>query len=258
MARKIAAKKGRRQPQSLSELFGVSSPIHPAQFGVILWEVAEAVERNPDAIMQSVGHLLYSVGALLCGYDPRRGIWNCFADYLAGTPEACERKLRAILEASERAGAVIGVGDPGHGIPDPDNIVWCARRARVAMKNAFTEIPARNGYPAEPSIPDDAEAIADALEKGWVAFTTRACPVTGVPLRAAVRDLLAKLDDTWATLSPSEKARQVVMACLRKAGVRKPKPSAFFDDERQNQRRKAEGLGRTIMAVVRPSGGRQP
>ena len=221
--------------EDLEAMFAKRGPIvDAARVGQHLMMIAArgagALADHPDGLISSVGSLLCTIGHLLIQYDPSTPDLGFKEDRDAGI-----RKLRALVEAAERSGLDISHGSQ-RGIPDRDNIAWCARQVRAALAEIdFLDLPAYKDRAAEPSIQEDVETLAKAFETRWQQCTYRPSPVTGLPSTSAVRDMLFKLDGEWSRLDPSEKARQLVMAYLGKAGVKKP--SRLFDAERKKEAR---------------------
>ena len=184
--------------------------------------------RHPDGLVRAAAHAVGHIGMLLIGLD--------LPDGLCSESKAdMEGQLRRILLACESEGVRLEWGGI-KGLPRPEEIGWCARQVREHLAAIeFHNLQAEDGRPAEPSISEDPESIARAMEQVWLTIAARPCPLTGAPLVAAVRDLQVRLDDRWKELDRFEKARQVVLACLKRAGVKKP--SAFFDAERKSKTR---------------------
>ncbi|HEY4885436.1 MAG TPA: hypothetical protein VII08_17555 [Myxococcales bacterium] len=189
--------------------------------------------EHPDGIVQAVGHLLGDIGRLLIRYDPRT--LESQLDHPSDTKAESEKSLRALLLAAEKAGLRVAYG-PFGGIPNASDPAWCARAVRIALAEIdFLDLPAYAEWPAEPAIADDPEAIARAFAGRWADITNRPPPVTGSPAVTAIRDMLARVDSEWVSFDRLEKARQVVMTCMRLAGHKKP--SAFFDADRKKAER---------------------
>jgi hypothetical protein len=189
--------------------------------------------RHPDGLVQAIGHLLGDIGRLLMTYDPRRQ--ESEYDHPRDTRAESEKRLRALVRAAEQTGLRVSYG-PIRGVPQPDDPAWCARRVRAALAAIdFLDLPAYEDWLAEPAVAEDPKAIAEAFAERWVEFTNRPAPITGPAVVAAIRDLLARLDSEWLGFDRYEKARQVVMVCMRLAGHKKP--SAFFDAERKKAER---------------------
>ena len=228
----------RKDPSDYADLdamYARNGPIlHAARAGQHLMLMAAKgageLADHPDGVLSALGSLLGSIGSLLIQYDPLSSDMGIEDDR-----DACGRKLRALLQASTKAGFRLSDG-ADKGIPRPDEIGWCARQVRSALAEIdFLDLPAYEEWPAEPAIQEDPESIAKAFETRWQERTNRPCPVTGVPALSAIRDMQLRLDGEWARLGAEEKSRQVVMACLRRAGVKKP--SFLFDAERKKEER---------------------
>jgi hypothetical protein len=195
---------------------------------------AGALASHSDGLLSALGSLLCSIGTLLVQYDRRTPDLGMEDDRTE-----CERRLRDLLEAVERSGFTISSGSQ-KGIPDPQNIGWCARQVRASLADIeFLDLPPYKHWLAEPAIQEDPETIGLAFQSCWTDRTCRPSPITDFSAIAAVRDLQSRLDDEWAKLDRHEKARQVVMACLRRAGV--SKPSKLFDAERKKEERAQQG-----------------
>ena len=209
--------------------------------------------HHPDGMARAIGHLLLDLAASLSCTDAKSPVSD-------ETRFQSERRLEKILAACAKAGVEITPG-PDRGLPRPQDLGWCARRVRRSLALRLYDAPkkaegsrsmsaALASWSADPKevervvkslplfqdAPSTPEEIARALEEIWLKDTAHRCPVLGEPLVAAIRDLQAREFLNWPEFDASERARQVVMACLTESG--EAKPSKLFDAERKRKERK--------------------